>query len=142
MADAADVLMATESVLLIDWPSRDVPDSLARAGYRVVSQDGPGIENYNAYEFDGADVSIRNLGVEPDHADLVYTHRPYDELPEILEFAQRIGASAIWSEAGPKTPGADRARQLVEAAGITYIDAPGISEAIRQHPRTKAARSP
>lgn len=136
MANAAEILNATESVLLIDWPSRDVPDTLARAGFRVVSQDGPGVENYNAYELDGADVVVRNLGVEPDHADLVYTHRPFDELPEILEFAQRIGARAIWSEAGAGIPGAAQARQRVESAGLTYIDERPIADAARQHRRS------
>jgi predicted CoA-binding protein len=128
----AEVLTATKSVLLIDWPSPDVPDILARAGYRVASQEGPGVEDYKTYELNGAEVVIRNLGAEPDHADLVYIHRPFEELSEIVEFARRIGASAIWSEAGPNTPGADRARQMVEAAGLTYIDAPRITDAVRQ----------
>lgn len=65
----------------------------------------------------------------------MYTHRPFEELPEILEFAQRIGAGAIWSEAGPDSPGAERARQIVESAGLTYIDAPRISDAVRQDSR-------
>jgi len=136
VTDAAEILTATESVLLIDWPSRDVPDTLARAGLRVVSHDGPGIEDYNAYELNGAEVLIRSLGVKPDHADVVYTHRPFDELPEILELARRIGARAIWSEAGPNSPGADQARQMVESADLTYIDAPRITDAVRQHRRS------
>lgn len=101
---------------VIDWPSREVPDALARAGYRVISHDGPGVEDYNSYELDDGEVVIRNLGSEPYQADLVYTHRPFDELPAILELAQRIGATAIWSEAGPDTPGADRACRVVESA--------------------------
>ncbi len=135
VAEAAGVLKSTKSVLLIDWPSREVPDTLARAGYRVISQDGPGVEDYNSYELDDGEVVIRNLGSEPYQADLVYTHRPFDELPAILELAQRIGATAIWSEAGPDTPGADQARRVVESARLTYIDAPRITDAIRQHRR-------
>jgi predicted CoA-binding protein len=135
--DGAEVLQATECVLLIDWPNRDVPDSLARAGYRVASKEGPGVEDYKAYELNGAEVVTRNLGAEPDHADLVYTYRPFDELPEIVEFARHIGARAIWNETGPNTPGADRARQMVESAGLTYIDAPRITDAVRQQPRSR-----
>lgn len=30
-----EILRATQSVLVVDWPSRDVPDTLARAGYDV-----------------------------------------------------------------------------------------------------------
>ena len=135
MTSAAEVLAATGSVLLIDWPDRDVPETLARAGYRVVSRDGPGADDYMAYELAGSEVVSRSLEAEPDRADLVYTHRPFDELPEILELARRVGARAIWSEAGPDSPGADRARRTVEAAGITYVDAPRITDAARhQHP--------
>jgi predicted CoA-binding protein len=137
VTDAADVLKRTESILLIDWPSRDVPDTLARAGFRVTSQEGPGVEDYNAYELIGDEVVIRNLGAEPDHADLVYIHRPFDELADILEIAKRLGARAIWSEAGPDTPGADRARQLVESAGLTYIDGLRITAAVRERSRLR-----
>jgi predicted CoA-binding protein len=133
--DAADILRATESILLIDWPDRDVPDTLARAGYRVISNDGPGADDYNAYERRGAEVAVRKFGAEPEHADLVYTHRPFDELPEIVEVARRIGASAVWAEAGPDMAGADRARRIVESAGLTYIDAPRITDAVREHRR-------
>jgi predicted CoA-binding protein len=132
---AAQILAQTKSVVLIDWPSRDVPDTLARAGYAVISQDGPGVDGYNAYVLSGQDVVVRKTGTEPDHADLLYTHRPFDELPEIIEDARRLGAHAIWSEAGPEAPGAERARRMVESAGLTYIDAPRITDAVLQHRR-------
>jgi predicted CoA-binding protein len=132
---AAEILDQTKSVVLVDWPSRDVPDTLARAGYTVVSQDGPGVDGYNAYAVSGRDVVVRKTGAEPDHADLVYMHRPFDELPEIIEVARRLGARAIWSETGPDAPGADRARQMVESAGLTYVDAPRITDAVFQHRR-------
>jgi predicted CoA-binding protein len=140
MTIPAEVLMDTESIVLIDWPSRDVPDTLARAGYHVVSQDGPGDEGYNAYESTGPEIVVRATGVAPDHADLVYTHRPFDELPEIVDFARRIGARAIWSEAGPDTSGAEGARRMVEAAGLVYIDAPRITAAVRDHRRPRPPR--
>jgi predicted CoA-binding protein len=132
---AAEILDQTKSVVLIDWPSRDVPDTLARAGYAVISKDGPGVDGYNAYVLSGRDVVVRKTGTEPDHADLVYMHRPFDELPEILEVARRLGARAIWSQAGPDAPGADRARRMVESAGLTYVDAPRITDSVLQHRR-------
>ena len=49
MTDYRELLAASTSFLLIDWPSRDVPDTLARHGYRVVAADGPGDDQYNAY---------------------------------------------------------------------------------------------
>ena len=53
------LLRTARSVLLIDWPSRAVPDALARAGLDVVSADGPDI--YNAYELDGDEVRVEIL---------------------------------------------------------------------------------
>jgi hypothetical protein len=47
---------------VIDWPSREVPETLARAGFHVVVRGGPGPEDYLAYELD----SSRNLAQNPD----------------------------------------------------------------------------
>lgn len=40
MVDIARVLAETRTVLLVDWPSRDVPDTLTESGYKVFSCDG------------------------------------------------------------------------------------------------------
>ena len=136
------VLLETKNVLLIDWPTRDVPDTLARAGYTVVSNDGP--DEYNAYEVHGDDVQLRSVGRLPEHADLVYTHRPIDELTEIVDTATSIGAKAVWiqsgrDETGAKDPrgcwlpneGLEMARDIVEAAGLKFIGEPYIADAVR-----------
>ncbi len=39
---AARILTGVSSVLVIDWPSRDVPATLAFAGYTVYVKGGPG----------------------------------------------------------------------------------------------------
>jgi predicted CoA-binding protein len=124
-----EVLAASRTVLLIDWPSRGVPESLARAGYEVVSHDGPSPLDHNAYDLVGGEVITRNVGAHPEHADLVYNHRPIDELPGIIDLAKRVGAAAIWCETGS----AD-AREMVEAGGLVYADEP-IVEAARATPR-------
>jgi hypothetical protein len=36
--DPKTLLAAVRSVLVIDWPSRDVPDSLVVAGFEVVAR--------------------------------------------------------------------------------------------------------
>lgn len=56
MTGAGSLLAAARSFLLIDGPTRDVPDTLARAGYEVVVHGGPGPEDYTAYEVAGAEV--------------------------------------------------------------------------------------
>ena len=40
MTDGARLLAEAVTILLIDWPSRDVPDTLARHGFTVVSHPG------------------------------------------------------------------------------------------------------
>jgi predicted CoA-binding protein len=142
MTDVAKLLASTKSVLLIDWPSREVPDTLARSGFTVVSNDGP--DEYNAYEVEGDEMRVRELGQLPKRSDLVYTHRPIDELPEVVDTAKALGAKAVWLQSGRDKTGAKdprgswmsdadsaSARKVVEAAGLTYIEAPYIADAVR-----------
>ena len=146
MTDIAKLLADTKTVLLIDWPSRDVPDTLARSGFMVVSNDGP--DEYNAYEIEGGEVRVRDVGQLPRTADLLYTHRPIDELPEIVDTAKAVGAKAVWiqsgrDEAGVKDPRgcwfapeeSRKARGIVEGAGLTYVEAPYIADAVREFRR-------
>ena len=131
MSDAADILAASESVLLVDWPSRDVPDTLADAGYDVYILGGPGPDDYSPRR--------------PERVDLVYCHRPLDELPGIVELARGSGAKAVWHQSGRSSDdGADptacwlpdgaaqEARSLVEAAGLRFVHNVYIADAVRQ----------
>ena len=108
----------------------------------VVSNDGP--DEYNAYEMQGDEVRVRDLGELPKLADLVYTHRPIDELPEVVDTAKALGATAVWIQSGLDRNGAKdprgvwspqaesgKARKIVEEAGLTYIEAPYIADAVR-----------
>jgi sugar phosphate isomerase/epimerase len=144
MMDADSVLAGARSFLLIDWPTRQVPDTLARAGYEVVVHGGPGPEDYTAYEVAGGEVVERRVGAPPDHADVVWTFRPLDELPEAVEAATRCGAGVVWVHSGlgeggvPDPEGcwlpadeAAAARALVEAAGLAYLDRPYVAGAVR-----------
>jgi predicted CoA-binding protein len=144
MADIGALLSATKTVLLIDWPSREVPDTLARGGFAVISDDGPRLGPYNAYEADGDEVRVRPVERPPETADLVYAHRPVDELPGIVERAKALGARAVWIQSGLDSTGARdphgvwlpddqsrRAREIVEAAGLSYLEAPYIADAVR-----------
>src|SRR5436305_2776965 len=81
---AARVLADTKSVLVIDWPSRDVPASLAFAGFTVLVKGGPGPADYNAWQIEGGEPVSRPLDREPGRVDLVYCRRPFGELPGII----------------------------------------------------------
>lgn len=58
MSDADDIPRAAESILLVDWPGVDVPETLTRAGYTVHVKGGPGPGDYSVRELrDGEVVS-------------------------------------------------------------------------------------
>jgi len=122
--DAAALLRATTTIVLIDYPGRAVPAAIARAGYTVVSKEGPEPDDYCEHVVDGDDVVLRKVGTPPERADIVYSHRPEDELPGIIDLARRVGARAVWCETGSPS-----AKASVEAAGLVYVDSPQIAEA-------------
>src|ERR1700736_2320613 len=110
MTTAEDILRATSSVLLVDWPTRDVPDTLARAGYDVTVKGGPAPDDYSVYEVVDDQVVERRTGRPPDRAQLVYTHRPLGELPGIIQLATALGSLAIWYQSGVTETGATDGR--------------------------------
>jgi predicted CoA-binding protein len=141
---AARILADTETVLVIDWPSRDVPASLAFAGYTVLVKGGPGPADYNAWQIESGEPVSRPLGHEPGRVDLVYCHRPLRELPGIIALAGRLGARALWwqtglADDGGKDPSgcwippgeSGQARELAAAAGLAYVDDVYIADAVR-----------
>ena len=87
MSEAEQILRGAGTILIVDWPSRDVPDTLARAGYTVLVKGGPRPDNYWAYEVRNGEVVPRRTGQAPAAADLVYSHRPVAELPGIVAMA-------------------------------------------------------
>ena len=136
LAGARQILARCRSVLVIDWPSRDVPAALAAvAGLTVIVKGGPGPGDYTVWEISGGEPVTRRLGHPPEHADLVYCHRPFAELASIVAMAKGLGATAVWRQSGVTSTG-DRApggcwvppeesrqgRELAAAAGLNYID--------------------
>jgi CoA binding domain len=141
---AARVLAETRSVLVIDWPSRDVPVSLAFAGFTVFVKGGPGPADYNVWQLDGGEPVSRPLGGEPGRVDMVYCHRPFGELPGIIALAGRLGARALWWQTGLASDGSRnpsgcwappeesrQARELAGAAGLAYVDDVYLADAVR-----------
>jgi predicted CoA-binding protein len=142
--DARRILTQAKSVLVIDWPSREVPATLASAGFRVTVKGGPGPADYAAWEIVDGELVTRPLSRAPEHADLVYCHRPIEELASIISMAQSLGAATVWRQSGLTSSGAKRpdgcwtapgesrqGRDLAAAAGLGYIDDVYIAEAVR-----------
>ena len=122
------LLVDAKTILLIDWPSRDVPDALARSGWSVVAQEGP--ERYVAYDADGEAVTPREMLLPPTQSDLVYAFRPLDELDDIVELARSLGARGVWLETTPSADDLPRTRATIESAGLAMASGP-ITEAAR-----------
>jgi predicted CoA-binding protein len=145
MIEAERIVKAASTVLVVDWPSRDVPDTLARAGYTVIVKSGPGPHDYSVQELRDGTVVARDLGRAPEQADLVYAHRPLAELPAIVVLAKEMGAKAVWRQSG-LTSAATRdpkgcwvsdeesrqARNLVESADLGYVENLYIADVVRQ----------
>lgn len=138
-------LADVRTVLVIDWPSRDVPETLARAGVDVVVRGGPGPGDYSVHEVVDGAVVARPLGHAPDKVDLVYAFRPLDELPGIVETARALGARVVWTQSGRDADGnrdpegcwvaeddLAAARGVVEAAGMVHVHEPYIAGLVRR----------
>src|SRR5215471_9153907 len=96
--DSKEILERCKTILVIDWPSKDVPDTLTLAGFNVVVKGGPGLEDYFAHEVKDGKLESRRTGRPPEHADVVYSYRPLSELPGIISLAKTLGAKAIWTQ--------------------------------------------
>jgi sugar phosphate isomerase/epimerase len=140
-----EILRTVDTVLVIDWPSKEVPEVLAFAGLQVVVHGGPGPEDYSACEGKNGEVVERRTGREPERAELIYSYRPLSELPEIIATAKRLGAKTIWYQSGLGAGGLrdpkgcwvaeeelTLARNLVEAAGLRFIAEPYLGDVARE----------
>jgi predicted CoA-binding protein len=133
MSDALRLLREAESVVLVDWPSPDVPESLARAGVTVFVKGGPGPRDYAARELRKGEVVSRALDDRPQHADLVYAYRPLSELPGIIAIGKELGAHVLWWQSATGDADESRqARELAEQAGLAYVDDVYIADAARE----------
>jgi predicted CoA-binding protein len=133
MKEALRILRETESVVLVDWPSPEVPEALVRAGITVFVKGGPGPRDYAARELRDGEVVSRPLGERPERADLVYAYRPLQELSNIVAIGQELGARALWWQsdtAGPE--GSRQAREIASRAGLAYVDDVYIVDAVRE----------
>ncbi len=142
---AETVLRTCGSVLLIDWPSEEVPNTLVRAGLDVHVKGGPGRDDFAVRELTDGSITTTNTGRRPRQVDLLYVHRPIDELPQIVAAAQAMDVKALWYQSGLDSDGtndprgcwlpaaeSERARALAEAAGLLYVDDRYIADAALQ----------
>jgi hypothetical protein len=136
VTDVRTLLGTANVILLVDWPRREVPETLALAGYEIHVKGGPAPTDFAAWEVQDGVVTHVPTSKPPDHADIVYFHRPLDELPAIVELAARLGAGTVW-RASAEADGnrafirGSTAAQLVRSRGMTYVEGVDIVAAVR-----------
>ena len=140
-----EILGKVRTVLIIDWPSKDVPEALTLAGFQVVVKGGPGPTDYERYELDNGKPVSSHLGQPPDGADLVYSFRPVEELAEVISLAKTLHAHTIWIQSGVSISGEDDpkgcwiaeeqlgpARSMVLTSGLDFLSEPYIADVARE----------
>lgn len=145
--DAKQALKNTRAILLIDWPNKNVLETLTRVGFSVFVHGGPGPEEYSVYELKGGEIIFRRSGRRPDHADLVYSYRPVAELAQTVDEAQTVDAKILSVQSGISSNGGRTdakafwmtdehmrcAQGQVEAAGWELITQPYIGDLVREN---------
>jgi len=96
---AKQILKTAKAILLIDWPSPDVPRALVDAGFTVY---GYSPNRYSVAELvdDGTGTKkmiFRKLDDHPGSVDIVNVFRPEEELEGIVkEHVLPLGAKTLW----------------------------------------------
>ena len=132
MSTAIEILRAARHVVVQDYPSKDIPDALTRAGLSVTIYGGPNEADVVASELVDGEVIARPVGHWPEAADLLFVYRPLTEIDGILADARRMGVRTIWRQPDGDDRDAVAWRARVEAADMAYVDTPDIVEVARK----------
>ena len=144
-----EILAGIKDVLVHNWPSEDVPNSLAEAGYSVTVYGGPEPDDIFRHEVSDGQSVVTRTGTPPEHADLVYV-LPWPgylldvDLPRIVDQARAIGATTLWYQSALAAEGvqdphgcwlpedeARHVREIVEGAGLRLVADAYIADAVR-----------
>lgn len=135
-------------MLIVDWPSQDVPRTLIAGGFEVFSAN-LAAGTASRYSVGGSSAAQQEDGVEvlppqrdrdppllitridtmPDHVDVVALYRPAEEHARIVQRAVDLGARTVWAQLGPL---ADDARSIAANAFLAVIEDMPIDEAIKE----------
>lgn len=110
MNDHAPILSAADDIVLHNWPSRDVPDTLVRAGIAVTVYGGPQPDDISVCELVHGEITDRKTGQQPARADIMYVY-PWPgfdlerDLPGVADNAATLGATLLWFQSGRNDDG-------------------------------------
>ncbi len=144
LTELREILRASRSILLVDWPHAGSPRALLMAGFSVFGF-SPG--GYSAAEIvverpqrvDGGVfppaqgetgyLVFRKLDAPPSHVDIVNAYRPAAELLGIIEqHALPLGAKVLWLQ--PPMTSAD-ARRAAAEHGLLFVEGTDIAAVTR-----------
>src|SRR5471030_302984 len=94
-----EILKAANGILLIDWPNKDVPLALLKAGFKVFcySPDGYTVAELITNKDKKPPLFFRPIDSAPNEIDIVNVYRPEEELPGIIEnHLLPLGAKVLW----------------------------------------------
>jgi hypothetical protein len=136
------------TVLLVDWPSQQVPRTLAASGFAVLSANFvagtassyslgvPGETPAERHDTEllapdhpgDAPLLISRLDAMPEHVDAVALYRPPEEHAAITQRAVALGATVLWVQRGSLS---DDARQIAAVAGVSIVEDLSLTDALR-----------
>ncbi|HVW95130.1 MAG TPA: CoA-binding protein [Mucilaginibacter sp.] len=130
-----DILKNAKTILLVDWPTEEVPLSLLKAGFMVISY-SPHKYSLISYESNYATDKLvySDLETAPGEVDIVNIFRPENEHPEIItRHVLPLRAKTVWLHP-PVTSNATA--KLVKKQNLTFVEGCDIAELaknMRQH---------
>ena len=126
--DPKKILTTATSILLVDWPSRSIPEKLLDAGFTVFCYSPNG---YTKAEFVDDERNLRFVPASPPpYVDIVNVYRPEQEHEAIiLKHSLPLKAKVIWLQP-PLT--SKHTRALAQKHNLIFIEGVDISEIAAQ----------
>ena len=127
MPEPEEILREARHVVVQDFPSRDIPDALTRAGLTVTIYGGPAEADVVLSALSDGAIMHRQVGRYPDEADLYYTYRPLAEIDSVVSEARRLGVSTLWRQPGARPRGRPGRRSVAGAHRGGRADLSGLA---------------
>jgi predicted CoA-binding protein len=122
------LLSETNTILLVDWQNKNIPITLAKAGFNVISYSPLQYCDVAIGSVNGIDELIFKPLTQMPQVDVVYVYRPEGEHAAIIqEHVLPLGAKVFWLHP-PLTSAATG--QLAASEGLTYIEGVDITSVI------------
>ena len=126
---AEHILKMAKTILLVDWPSVDVPRTLLKAGFRIYSY-SPGQYSEAVLGGDNNNVTFNDIESTPGEVDIVNIFRPEQEHAEIIEMhALPLKANVIWLHPPVVST---KTGELSKEHGLAFIEGVDIAEIAMQ----------